>query len=268
MTLPNSGAAFEAVAHHYDRNSVADPISRWVRTRVYARLNRRFPNGAHVLELGCGTGEDALHLARGGVRVTATDISPTMLEITRNKAQQAGLTSLIETRVLDVSQPEQWNLPTAHFDGVYSNYGVLNCIPTWQALGTALAATVKHGGWLAVALIGRFCLWETLWHAAHRDLHTARRRWRGTAAAEIGGVRFSVFYPSVRQFWRALGSQWQVRQVRGLGVFIPPSDVYRALGKYPRLTRVLFALERLAAPLPLSAQVADQFWLEARRTGH
>lgn len=268
VTLPNSGAAFEAVAARYDTDSVADPISRWIRARVYAWLDRLFPRGSHILELGCGTGEDALYLARRGMRVTATDISPTMLEITRSKAQQAGLSSLIETRQLDLAHADQWNLPQAHFDGAYSNYGVLNCISTWQTLSMALAGTVKRGGWLAVALMGRFCLWETLWHAAHRDLKTARRRWQGNAAAEIGAVRFLVYYPSVRQFQRALGTQWQVNKVRGLGLVIPPSDVYSALGKYPRLTRLLYALERLAAPLPFTARLADQFWLEARRTGY
>ena len=46
--------------------------------------------GERVLELNCGTGEDAVHLARRGVRVLATDNSPRMLAAARSKIARAG----------------------------------------------------------------------------------------------------------------------------------------------------------------------------------
>ena len=44
-----------------------------------------------VLELGCGTGADALWLARQGFEVTAVDSSPTALERARTRAELAGV---------------------------------------------------------------------------------------------------------------------------------------------------------------------------------
>lgn len=47
--------------------------------------------GGAVLDAGCGTGEDALHLAAQGLQVTGLDLSPTAVEIARRKAETRGL---------------------------------------------------------------------------------------------------------------------------------------------------------------------------------
>jgi len=44
-----------------------------------------------TLELGCGTGADAVYLARRGFEVTAVDFAPTALERARNRAQMEGV---------------------------------------------------------------------------------------------------------------------------------------------------------------------------------
>jgi len=44
-----------------------------------------------VLELGCGTGADAVHLAKRGFEVTAVDTSPLALERARIRAERAGV---------------------------------------------------------------------------------------------------------------------------------------------------------------------------------
>src|SRR4051812_2642956 len=74
---------FDALAAKYDTSLTASPIARYLRARVNDRLDVHFGRGDHVLEIGCGTGEDALFLAERGIRVTATDSSPAMLEIAR-----------------------------------------------------------------------------------------------------------------------------------------------------------------------------------------
>lgn len=44
-----------------------------------------------ALEIGCGTGADAVHLARRGFELTAVDSSPTAMERARGRAQRAGV---------------------------------------------------------------------------------------------------------------------------------------------------------------------------------
>ena len=68
-----------------------------------------------VLELGCGTGNDAARLARAGFNVTATDYSSEAIE--RARARYAG--TGIDFRIVDMSEP----LPLGDrtFDAVMSN---------------------------------------------------------------------------------------------------------------------------------------------------
>ncbi|GAA2788537.1 class I SAM-dependent methyltransferase [Streptomyces showdoensis] len=48
------------------------------------------PTGGRALDLGCGPGRNALHLAERGFRVDAVDLSPGALAWARERAQEAG----------------------------------------------------------------------------------------------------------------------------------------------------------------------------------
>ena len=51
-----------------------------------------------ALDLGCGTGATALHLARLGIHVTVFDSSPTMLELAERTVVEAGLKEKISVK--------------------------------------------------------------------------------------------------------------------------------------------------------------------------
>jgi len=94
--------AFDALAADYDASFTATPLGTLLREAVWRRLDARFAPGDRVLELACGTGEDAIHLARRGVQVTALDASPAMVETARRKVAAAGLEGLVEVRQMDI----------------------------------------------------------------------------------------------------------------------------------------------------------------------
>jgi len=86
-----TASAFDELAAGYDADFTAGAIGSLLRAAVWRRLGARFAAGDRVLELNCGTGEDAVHLASRGVRVLATDASAAMLEVARRKAAAAGV---------------------------------------------------------------------------------------------------------------------------------------------------------------------------------
>ena len=59
-----------------------------MRETVWRTLTGACPPGARLLDLGCGTGIDAVELARRGYPVLATDWSPQMVERTRERAAE------------------------------------------------------------------------------------------------------------------------------------------------------------------------------------
>lgn len=101
----------------------------------------RFPQGK-VLEVGCGTGTDAIYLARHGREVTAVDVSDVALELARKKALQAG----VQVQWLNVASPE---LPfdDNSFDAVYDR-GVYHLFDREgrRAHAKAIARVLKPGG--------------------------------------------------------------------------------------------------------------------------
>lgn len=77
---------WDRIAEKYAKSPVKDEESyRHTLDRVKAHLD---PD-ARVLEIGCGTGSTALHLAGNVREIVATDISPGMIDIARRKASEA-----------------------------------------------------------------------------------------------------------------------------------------------------------------------------------
>lgn len=78
------------------------------------------PQGARVVDLGCGAGHLAVHLAQRGMAVTAADFSPAMLERARRRAEDSGVSITFERVDLDQALP--W--PAGAFDAVVSVYAI------------------------------------------------------------------------------------------------------------------------------------------------
>ena len=86
------------------------------RDRMRATLLSWLPadlTGARILDAGCGTGAFSVEAARRGADVTAIDLSPTLINLARERTPQDLGAGKIEFAVGDMSAPE-WG----HFDYV------------------------------------------------------------------------------------------------------------------------------------------------------
>ncbi len=253
-------SSFDALAAKYDGSFSASPIARYLRARVHQRLDGHFGRGDHVLELGCGTGEDALYLAGRGIRVTATDSSPAMLEIARAKTAHQ---PLITVQPLDLrSLPADFPI----VDGIVANFGVLNSLTTWQPLAEWLAERLAPDGIAAFGVMSPLCLWEIGWHTLHHDFDAALRRLR--TDSEFRPTPDSVIpvsYPSIRTLTRDFAPHFQRAHVEPLGLLLPPSDSYSLLERHPHLLHPAKALDRRLARFSLLASFADHYWIEFER---
>ena len=104
---------FEALASSYDDTFTRTCIGTRMRRAVWRRLDAAFRSGDRVLELGCGTGEDAVHLAGRGVVVLATDPADGMVVEARAKAGRAGLEDRVTARTLDAGRLDETDLGRA-----------------------------------------------------------------------------------------------------------------------------------------------------------
>jgi SAM-dependent methyltransferase len=233
-------AVFDKIAPHYDELWTSSAVGHLQREAVWRRIGALFQSGQAVLDLGCGTGEDALRLMRAGVRVRAIDASGEMVRIARDRGVNAEVLPIEKCGRLEGS-----------FDVVLSNFGALNCVEDIEALREPLARLVRPGGYLALCIMGRFCAWETAWALFHRQPAKAFRRWRKSAVSSLG---IRVFYPSRRRLEAALGPDFTLLSWCGIGLSVPPSYV---TGLSTDVLQKLDAFDRRVAHWPVLRGVSD-----------
>jgi ubiquinone/menaquinone biosynthesis C-methylase UbiE len=228
--------AFDHVAADYDRLFTDSVLGRLQREAVWRQIGGLFRSGDSVLDLGCGTGADTVCLARRGIRVEAIDISQGMIAATRARVEADGLQQLVTTRVLAIEALARMTDSGRDFDGVISNFGALNCVRDLRPFAAALRRLIRKGAVAALGVIGRFCLWETLYYGLRGDFAKAGRRWNGETRASLGfGEDFPVYYPTVGQLERAFHPGFRLRKVTGVGVFVPPTVAAPAAIRFPWL---------------------------------
>lgn len=254
---------FDRMAADYDRTFTYTQIGKRMRQAVWRRLDAHFGPGDCVLELNCGTGEDAVYLARRGVHVLATDISPSMVQIAREKVEQAGLSEWVEVRchaIEDLATLPSF-LSDLHFDGMLSNFGGFNCVQDLRSVAEGLAACLRPGGVALLCLMGRWCPWEWVWFLAHRQLRKAFRRWRGRVCWR--GV--SIYYPSIKEVRRAFAHRFRLRRVGAIGSLLPPPYAESWAMRHPHLLACLDHWERRLETIPPLPSLADHYLLEMER---
>lgn len=258
-------AAFDEAAAAYDSDFAGTTTGVWLRESVWSRLGPFVKPGMRALDLGCGTGEDALWLAHNACRVTAADSSTAMLEKVSVKAARLRLEHRVRTIRLDLNAPAESAPPLGHpFDLVISNFGAINCVDDLAALGRKLVDWVKPGGVLALNFMGRFCAWESAYYFARLDARAARR-WSGRARASLGSQSVPVRYWSKREVLRALGPSFHPFAVHGIGTFLPPSYLFHWVERHPRSFRAFARCERSTSHLWPLSRLGDHTLIILRR---
>jgi SAM-dependent methyltransferase len=186
LRLPGD-ARTEAVRGFYEKAPFPgypprDSLS-WLRARAersgFARmLDHAIRGDARVLEIGCGTGQMSLYLARASRVVVAVDLTRAALQMGAQAARRFCLRGVqfIET---DLNHPA---LRPGSFDVVYSS-GVLHHTPDPRAAFARIAQLARPGGMIVLGLYNAF---------ARIPLRLRR------AVARLSGYRLIVFDPVLR----------------------------------------------------------------------
>jgi 2-polyprenyl-3-methyl-5-hydroxy-6-metoxy-1,4-benzoquinol methylase len=156
--------------HALRTRAAASPLARM--------LDEAIPEDARVLDLGCGTGQMTLFLARDQRLLVGADLTRASLALARQAVRSFGVqgTLFVET---DLRHP---GLRPAAFDVVLC-LGVLHHTPDPRAAFAAVARLVRPGGVLVVGL----------YNAIARLPHRLRR-----LVARLSGMRLLLADPVLR----------------------------------------------------------------------
>lgn len=196
-TLDKSGRAirdmFAGVAPRYDLLNHLLSANLDVVWRRKAAAALGLPTGSEVLDLCCGTGDQAVALAKRGARVAAADFCVPMLAIARRKfgRRDAPRPGALAADALALP------FPARRFAGATVSFGLRNVADLDAAL-RQLAGVLRPGGRLVV-LDATVPTWQPL-KGLYLFYFLRMLPWIGSLISPRGGSAYSYLPSSVLTF--------------------------------------------------------------------
>lgn len=267
MGTPHTQPYWNKAAETYDQEFTNTLIGRAERDAVWEELERVFHAGQRIVELNCGTGVDAVHLAESGVRVLACDIAPGMIAVARRHLSASVQADRVDLRVLSTEEIAALR-EEGPFDGAFSNFAGLNMVEDLSGVARNLGALLKPGASALLCLSGRIAPWDMAWYLAHGKPTKAFQRFKsGGVERLVDGVRVNIHYPSIRKMVRMFAPEFRLRSCRGIGISLPPAFSEPWARRYPRLLAGLARVDRRLGRVPGLRAMAGHVLLRFERAG-
>src|SRR5438128_2951364 len=129
------------------RDSLSSLCARAERSKFARLLNEAIPGDARILEIGCGTGQMSLYLARADRLVIGADLTRASLELAVAAAHRFKLDRVLFLET-DLHRP---GLRPGSFDVVYSS-GVLHHTPNPRTAFASIAQLARPGGMIVLGV--------------------------------------------------------------------------------------------------------------------
>lgn len=255
---------WDAAAETYAQDFADTLIGRTRRKAVWREADRVFRPGQRVLELNCGTGLDAVHLAERGIQVLACDISSRMIELARERAKP--FSSSVEFRVLPNEEIGAL-VGEGPFDGAFSNFSGLNCVEDLSAVAHDLHRCLRNRAPLLITMMGRFVPWEMVWFLAQARPRKAFRRFRWHTLQHARDGALKIHCPSVQEIVTIFAPYFKLSRWRGIGILVPPSYMEGWARRVPALIKAFAEIDRGLSTLPGVRTLADCMLFEFVRNG-
>jgi ubiquinone/menaquinone biosynthesis C-methylase UbiE len=263
--LRDTRDAFDSVAADYDGPRGNNALIQDMRSEMWRWLDATFAPGSRLIDIGCGTGLDAIRMAQLGHHVTATDWSPQMVQRTSDRAKRERLTDRVRAIAMGAHELDRFN-PPGTYDGAYSNLGPLNCVPDLGDVSRECARLIKPGGALVFTVIGRICPWEIAHYLRRRQWTRVMVRFaRGLVPVGMNKHIIWTQYYGPREFYRRFSGEFKLERYRGLCVFAPPPYLTSIRSAHSGLYQRLWRLDRRMSGWPILRGMGDHFLMVMKK---
>ena len=244
--MPND---FDESAKNYDAIFSYSEIGKAQRDKVHRILSENFlmkgqnDQDLDILEINCGTGEDANFFWKKGHQVIATDVSEKMIEIARAKFTD----TTIQFQQVDIKKIDSKTFDHK-FDLIFSNFGGLNCInrPDIENFIENSAGLLNPSGKMVLVVMPKKCLWERSYFILKGQFKKAfRRNTNKKVLSNVDGVEVPTWYYQPKEMIDIAKKDHLLLTVRPIGIWIPPSYLESCFQNKKRLLKLFIHLERL-----------------------
>ena len=261
--LAQTRQAFDSVAEIYDGPRGNNALIQRMRESSWSAIERYARFSSRLLDIGCGTGIDALHFADLGYSVCATDASGGMIARATARAAVMDMKGRIDWRQLGGQELDRLE---GRFDTAYSNFGALNCVPDLRLIARECARLLTDRGHLVFTVIGRLCPWELGYYLLRGRGRRARVRFaRAMVAVKLNQQSVWVRYYTPRQFYRCFARQFELLHTQALSLWVPPPYLVSWYERHAHLGRMLSWLDEHTGSFPLLRSAGDHFLMILRK---
>ena len=256
--------AFDNIAANYDYEFTHSKIGKAQRAIVHKVLAKYFKNKENlsILEINCGTGEDAVFMSEYSDKIIATDISEKMLEIAKKKA---GNTS-IKFQVLDINELSETNF-TEKFDLIFSNFGGLNCLSKnrLKAFFKSAYTLLNTNGSIIAVFMPKYCFWEIFYFLLRGKFKQAFRRTKKEGIpVTLNNEVCHTWYYNPNEVKKLSKPNFNSKKLNPVGIAIPPSYLENSiLTKRPWFS-VLLLKEKILS-YSIFSKLSDHYLIQLQK---
>lgn len=250
----NLDRVFSEASPIYDQKVLSNFINVNIRRQEMKLLLRLSVNRNRILEIGCGTGEEASAFIRStGKPLTCIDISSGMISAATSKMEKYGISNLFTS--YNIAARNSAAIGSV-FDLIYSFNGAMNTEPDIRGMIESIGRITRKGSIVMVTVRNKFCLGERIVYAlAGRGKMLPDRR-GDFVEVEVAGNRIRSRYYDSQEIRSFFEDSFTLRKIRGHAVVLPPYLADRIRGKI--LRRIVCRLDDILSVLPFFRRMGDE----------
>jgi len=256
--------SFDSAAAVYDEtftHSVIGTLQREMVQRHFQKiLDSQRPKT--ILEINCGTGEDAIWLARQNFKVTATDLSEKMIAVAKSKENQ----HTVVFKKADINELPN-DFPNEKFDLIFSNFGGLNCLSEirLELFFKNAAELLSENGHLVLVMMPKDTLWEQFYFLAKANFKSAFRRKKNAVIANVDGEKVLTYYYNPVKVKNLSDHFFKLVKLHPVGFFVPPSYLEPFFKNKPRFISALSQLENAIQNHQSISRFSDHYFIALQK---
>lgn len=250
---------FNPAAFTYDAQFTFSIVGQAQRKLVWHHIYKMRLEPYHtVLEINCGTGEDAYRWSKLNKFITGTDISPKMIEVAKTKFPGISFEGL-DIRKINTYQRK--------YDLLFSNFGGLNCLSPEEIrrFFENVYTQLPQSGRLILVIMGKKCVWDRLFLILKRKWKLRNRRNTiNNVEVHVNGSMVNTWYYSPREIQQFTNNKYTVERAYPIGLFVPPSYLSSYFSNKKSWMKLLEFLDRLFS-FRFLANYADHYLIVLKK---